>query len=54
MAGDTTINAITVTPKTYTIKEAHKEVKRQQSLPKHKQSRWYEVETENRVYFTGY
>jgi len=53
MAGDEPHNQLTATPRVYTIKEAMKEVRRQQSLPIDKQSNWYEVKTGNRVYFTG-
>ena len=53
MAGDEPKNMLSATPRTYTIKEALKEVKRQQSLPYQQQSKWYEVKTGNRVYFTG-
>ena len=53
MAGDEPRNQLTAIPRVYTIKEAMKEVKRQQSLPFDKQSKWVGVKTGNRVYFTG-
>jgi hypothetical protein len=53
MAGNEPHNMLTAMPKTYTTKEALREVKRQQSLPLHQQSKWYEVKSGNRVYFTG-
>lgn len=54
MAGNELPIQITVTTLTYSMKDAIKEVKRQQKLPYQHQSKWVGVKSGNKVYFSNF